>query len=222
VIVSAILVCHDGERWLPTVLEGLSSQSRPIDRVVAVDTHSLDRSVELVGAAYGAENVVETTVGTSFPEAVDRGLAELAARGDAQHGGDPDEWVWLLHDDATPAPDALEQLRRRHAKLVLRVSVVVFIAILFALTIPLKQDVVNAKQRSPPKVMLKDNKQSVHNTWYHKAKCETTVEHRKKRPPAKQHCKRRQEQRNQQFHFSTHPIPSGDGVSCKSISKPRL
>ena len=40
---------------------------------------------------------------TSFPDAVRHGLELVPA-------DDPDEWVWLLHDDANPAPDALAEL----------------------------------------------------------------------------------------------------------------
>ena len=46
--VTAILVTHDGATWLPEVIAALSSQSRPIDRIVAVDTASIDASAKLV------------------------------------------------------------------------------------------------------------------------------------------------------------------------------
>ena len=44
-IVTALLVSHDGARWLPAVLAGLSGQTRPVDRVVAVD-HFESRSAD--------------------------------------------------------------------------------------------------------------------------------------------------------------------------------
>jgi len=102
--VVALLVSHDGARWLPTVLDGLRSQTVPPVAVVGVDTGSKDDSVALVEAAFG--QVVEAGSGIGFPAAVRRGLEAvdtLAAARDA-------EWVWLLHDDSTPAPDALEAL----------------------------------------------------------------------------------------------------------------
>ena len=34
--VTGLLVSHDGERWLPAVIDGLRSQRTPVDRVVAV------------------------------------------------------------------------------------------------------------------------------------------------------------------------------------------
>jgi GT2 family glycosyltransferase len=99
--VAVVLVSHDGERWLPTVLEGLAGQLAPVVATVAVDTGSRDRSAELLAAAYGDEWVVREPSSTAFPGALRAGLAHLDARGvDA-------EWVWVLHDDASPHPEAL-------------------------------------------------------------------------------------------------------------------
>ncbi len=107
--VAVVLVSHDGQRWLPTVLEGLAAQTRPPDRVVAVDTGSKDESANLLEAALsrgrlGQGEVVRSTSRSSFPDAVRAGLERLAAT------GAPPEWIWLLHDDSTPAPDALAEL----------------------------------------------------------------------------------------------------------------
>ncbi len=105
--VTALLVSHDGARWLPAVLAGLIGQTHPVDRFVAVDTTSRDGSAEQVRAALGepsATTVHDVVPGsTSFPAAVRHGLSSMPT-------DDPDEWVWLLHDDANPAPDALAEL----------------------------------------------------------------------------------------------------------------
>ncbi len=102
-----LLVSHDGERWLPTVLDGLAAQHR-VGRVVGVDTGSKDRSASLVEAALAEGplrgEVVRAGAATSFPVAVQTGLDRLVA------SGEPPEWVWVLHDDATPAPGALDAL----------------------------------------------------------------------------------------------------------------
>ena len=45
--VSAIIVTHDGQTWLAETVAALSSQSRPIDHVIAVDTASIDASRQL-------------------------------------------------------------------------------------------------------------------------------------------------------------------------------
>lgn len=98
--VVAIVVSHDGERWLPGVLAGLQHQRRRPDRVVAVDTGSRDSSPALLAEALGEQALRHAPAGTSFPQAVRLGLE---GAGDA-------EWVWLLHDDANPDPGALDWL----------------------------------------------------------------------------------------------------------------
>ena len=105
--VTAVLVSHGGARWLPAVLDGLRHQTRAPDRVVAVDTGSKDDSPALLIEALGAGRVASAGRQTPFAEAVDLGL-ELAAR--SMRAGDTPEWVWLLHDDADPAPTALAEL----------------------------------------------------------------------------------------------------------------
>ncbi|CAB4694576.1 unannotated protein [freshwater metagenome] len=98
-IVAAILVSHDGARWLPAVIEGLQTQTRPLDQVVVVDTTSRDESPALLEAAFGP---VRTAPGsTGYPVAVRLGLEQVDPRA---------SWIWLLHDDANPDPGALEAL----------------------------------------------------------------------------------------------------------------
>ena len=50
-LVTAIVVTHDGETWLPAVVAALASQTRPADQIVAVDTDSNDSSTKLIKAA---------------------------------------------------------------------------------------------------------------------------------------------------------------------------
>lgn len=100
--VSALVVSHDGARWLPAVLAGLAAQTRPVDHAVLVDTTSRDASADLARAALGDDRVHVVPGSTSYPAAVAHGLALLP--------DDPDGWVWLLHDDSNPAPDALAEL----------------------------------------------------------------------------------------------------------------
>ncbi|MBI2244221.1 MAG: glycosyltransferase family 2 protein [Nocardioides sp.] len=100
--VAALLVSHDGARWLPSVIEGLQAQRTPVDDVVVVDTTSRDGSADLLHDAFG--EVVSAPGATSFPAAVALGLDELHRRGSTS------EWVWILHDDANPDPGALAAL----------------------------------------------------------------------------------------------------------------
>ena len=97
--VVALLVSHDGARWLPAVIEGVREQLVPVDGVVCVDTTSRDDSPRLLTEAFG--EVLTAPGSTSYPEAVRLGL---------EHVPDDVDWVWLLHDDANPAPEALAAL----------------------------------------------------------------------------------------------------------------
>ncbi len=99
---AAILVSHDGARWLSAVLDGLAAQRRAPDHVVAVDTGSKDDSPHLLRTALGEQAVVAAKLTMTFPQAIARGLEELAES--------PAEWIWILHDDANPDPGALEAL----------------------------------------------------------------------------------------------------------------
>jgi GT2 family glycosyltransferase len=103
--VTAVLVAHDGARWLPLALDFLRRQTRPPDRVIAVNTGSTDSTGELLAEALGAENVIELERDAGFGAAVAAGLAHLGAS-----DSDDDEFVWILHDDCAPAPDALHEL----------------------------------------------------------------------------------------------------------------
>ena len=104
VVVTAVLVSHDGARWLPAVLDGLADQTRPLDHVVAVDTGSTDESVALLGGRLREGAVLDAPATSSYGDAIGTALATLSEP--AGH----DDWVWLLHDDSAPRPDALEQL----------------------------------------------------------------------------------------------------------------
>jgi len=105
--VTVVLVAHNGERWLPEVLTALDAGTVRPRRTIAVDTGSSDGTVGLLAAATGAgiDRVVTVGRAVGYGAAVAQGLA---AEPDAAGGASA--WVWLLHDDSAPAPDALEQL----------------------------------------------------------------------------------------------------------------
>ncbi|MFI2415219.1 glycosyltransferase [Streptomyces sp. NPDC018947] len=138
-VVTAVLVSHDGARWLPDALAGLLGQERPVQYAVAADTGSADDSARLVGEALGDDRVLHLARRTGFGQAVEEAtrtapvltpddLAYLRRpsgwdpatrtwRDDAYDlpelpHGEPVQWLWLLHDDCAPEPDALAQLLR--------------------------------------------------------------------------------------------------------------
>ncbi|MGW0827011.1 glycosyltransferase [Streptomyces sp. NPDC002845] len=138
-VVTAVLVAHDGARWLPEALAGLLGQERPVQNAMAADTGSADASAQLLTEALGADRVLHLARRTGFGQAVDevnRTAGVLTPdeltylkrpsgwdpvtrtwRDDAYDmpelpHGEPEQWLWLLHDDCAPEPDALAQLLR--------------------------------------------------------------------------------------------------------------
>ncbi|MER8030817.1 glycosyltransferase [Streptomyces bauhiniae] len=138
-VVTAVLVTHDGARWLPDALAGLLSQERPVQYAVAADTGSADDSAQLVTETLGDEAVVHLARRTGFGQAVDEAtrLAPVLTPDDLPYlrrpnswdpatrtwrddaydlpelpYGEPVQWLWLLHDDCAPEPDALAQMLR--------------------------------------------------------------------------------------------------------------
>jgi GT2 family glycosyltransferase len=116
-VVTAVIVAHDGAAWLPHVADALLKQTRPVQRVVAVDTGSRDRSGAVLAAKFGQSAVFGMDRGTGYGAAIARALHHRAANvpipgSSAASAQDRTEWLWLLHDDCEPAADALEQLLR--------------------------------------------------------------------------------------------------------------
>jgi len=110
-LVTAVLVSHDGAQWLPQTLSALHAQTRPPERVVAVDTGSQDESPALLADALGAPAVVSLPRDAAFATAVQAGLNAFAGVPEPPGARGPvTDWVWILHDDAAPEPDALARL----------------------------------------------------------------------------------------------------------------
>ena len=105
--VTAVLVAHDGASWLPQTLIAINNQSRPVDRIIAIDTGSLDTSAKLISAA--GITVIPAPRDLGFGDAVELALAQLPAEAD-------DEWIWLLHDDCAPDEGALAELLQAGAE----------------------------------------------------------------------------------------------------------
>lgn len=138
-VVTAVIVSHDGGRWLPDALAGLLGQERPVQNVIGADTGSADDSARLLAEAIGDDRVLHLARRSGFGTAVDEAVRTAPVLGpdDLPHlrrpsgwdpvsrtwhdeaydmpelpHGDPVQWLWLLHDDCAPAPDALAELLR--------------------------------------------------------------------------------------------------------------
>lgn len=138
-VVTAVIVSHDGARWLPDALTGLLGQERPVQNVVGADTGSADESAQLLAEAIGDQRVLHLARRSGFGTAVDEAVRtapvltpdelpylrrpsgwdpvsrtwhdEAYEMPELPHG-EPVQWLWLLHDDCAPEPDALAELLR--------------------------------------------------------------------------------------------------------------
>ena len=141
-VVTAIIVAHDGAEWLPRVVDAVLGQTHPVQRIVAVDTGSRDRSGTLLADLLGPDAVFGMERKAGYGAAValalqhraatapvlpsHQGSAGRPARGWGDQGAQDDwappaadgpaEWIWLLHDDCEPDPGALAELLRGAAE----------------------------------------------------------------------------------------------------------
>ncbi|WP_439383514.1 glycosyltransferase [Amycolatopsis lexingtonensis] len=114
--VLAIVVCHNGENWLPLALSSLRRSTVRPRHVLAVDTGSTDATARLLAEAAadpGSDSspvlsgVITLSSDTGFAAAVAEAVEHATER-----WGDPGSWLWLLHDDCAPEPDCLDELLR--------------------------------------------------------------------------------------------------------------
>jgi GT2 family glycosyltransferase len=98
--VIAIVVNHNGRAFLRDTFRGLAAQTRPIDDVLVVDTGSTDGSADWARSRLGDDAVM--AVRGQFGRAVMSTLRDPRTAGM--------DWLWLLHDDCAPEPEALERL----------------------------------------------------------------------------------------------------------------
>lgn len=99
--VLAVLVAHDGARWLPSALDTLEAQTHPSLDIVAVDNASTDGSRDILIERLGPDRVLVSDRDLGFGAAVSMAL-------DARSTEAP--YIWLLHDDVAFLPDALGHL----------------------------------------------------------------------------------------------------------------
>lgn len=108
--VTAVMVAHNGERWLERSLTALAQLDRPPDSIVAVDTGSRDSTSDMLEAALGGHAVTRKRKTTGFGDAVAAGIDHADHLTTAPAWRNVTEWVWILHDDCAPEPDALRRL----------------------------------------------------------------------------------------------------------------
>jgi len=106
--VTAVLVTFDAGRWLPATLDSLAALRHRPTRLIAIDNDSADGTRDLLNQAV-AEGLIDA-VYTGKRRYGFGAAVKSALRQDAQSGAEGSHWLWLLHDDAQPEPDALYEL----------------------------------------------------------------------------------------------------------------
>ena len=119
--VTAVLVTFDAARWLPATLAALAKLDPRPTRLIAIDNASSDATRTFLDVAQDdgvLDAVYDGRRKFGFGAAVKAALEFDAAnlQDDADTIGfravsaRDSNWLWLLHDDAVPAPDALYEL----------------------------------------------------------------------------------------------------------------
>jgi GT2 family glycosyltransferase len=119
--VTAVLVTFDAARWLPATLTALAKLDPRPARLIAIDNASTDATKTLLDLAHddGVLDAVydgrrEFGFGAAVKAVLELDAANLQDDADTigfrAVSAHDSRWLWLLHDDAVPAPDALYEL----------------------------------------------------------------------------------------------------------------
>ena len=100
VSVAAVVVANSADVYLSETLSQLSKQLHPIQQVVVVDTSSSNETAQVV-SRYGFSLVQPGDL--LLGAAIEAGIQALETK---------PQWLWILHDDSAPEPDALTQLAK--------------------------------------------------------------------------------------------------------------
>ena len=98
--VAAIVVSHAAGEYLAKTLQDLANQTHQLQQVVVVDTAGDEQAVSLA-ASHGFSLIQPGDI--KLGAAVDAGIMALSTS---------PSWIWILHDDSAPEPQALERLAR--------------------------------------------------------------------------------------------------------------
>jgi len=103
VTVTAVVVTRGRTPFLDATLAALERQERAADEVVVVDVGAAETTAHPQLRLGGARFVAAAGV---------RSLGEAVSRAQEVVGVPEDGWLWILHDDSAPEPDALSHLLR--------------------------------------------------------------------------------------------------------------
>lgn len=102
VSVTAVVVTRGASPYLRRTLAAVREQTSAPDAVVVVDADSGVTTGQYPDLQLGDARFLAAPRARSFGDAVDAVLSQVEAG----------TWLWLLHDDSAPAPDALAELLR--------------------------------------------------------------------------------------------------------------
>jgi rhamnopyranosyl-N-acetylglucosaminyl-diphospho-decaprenol beta-1,3/1,4-galactofuranosyltransferase len=103
--VAAVIVTFNRKGLLIECLEAVRGQTRPCERVFIIDNASTDGTPELLadaGLLDGSIEYVRLPVNTGSAGGFHEGMQRAYEAGY--------DWLWLMDDDGSPAPDCLEEL----------------------------------------------------------------------------------------------------------------
>jgi GT2 family glycosyltransferase len=100
--VFAVVVTYNRKALLVQCLDALQEQTRAVDRIVVVDNASSDGTAAAVRADFPGVDLLVLDENRGGAGGFHVGM-KAAAEGRA-------DWIWVMDDDAEPAPDALEAL----------------------------------------------------------------------------------------------------------------
>lgn len=100
--VAAVVVTYNRKALLHQCLQALTAQTHPVDVLYVVDNASTDGTAAVVQAAFPEVELLEMDTNVGGAGGFHTGM-KAAAEGGA-------DWIWVMDDDAEPAPDALETL----------------------------------------------------------------------------------------------------------------
>ncbi|WP_277209680.1 glycosyltransferase [Isoptericola croceus] len=104
VTVTTVVVTQGRTPFLQATLDAVAAQDRAPEDVVVVDVDTTESTALHTDLRMGGRRFVGGAGARTLGEAVDRALAVS--------GVPPTTWLWILHDDSIPAPDALGRLLR--------------------------------------------------------------------------------------------------------------
>jgi len=100
--VTAVLVARNGAQYLPATIGALQAQTRPPDRIIAIDSASSDASLAILNQQLPGALVASAKRGT-LASVIGLALGRSI-------GAETTDWYWFLGHDSAAHPRALEAL----------------------------------------------------------------------------------------------------------------